>query len=425
MQKPSVSRSSLIALLSTFALIGVAGCSNDDTASISKRTASAASTSSVASAAESPEKTKRSPAAPQAQQPQLSQASDSYQQAIDLATSAVTISDSAVSRNDWNLVTNRWQEAINSLKAVPASSRHHASAQKKLSEYRGYLADAKLRATPLPPKACSGDTNPQFFSVPIKGRVGGTPIVEVSFNDRQKFDMLFDTGASQTLITWSMAATLRLPPIGEQVGQVADGSIVVLPLALVKSQEIDGRFKADMPVVVAPPGMAIGLLGQDFYQGYDIAIKEDRIEFRRQGSQRSANKQKSTCLAETSPQFFRVPIKKREDGIPVVEVSFNDKYKFPMLFDTGASDTVITLAMAKKLDLTPLGVSYAQVADGSVVEFGAALIKSQRIAGRVKRDVEVSVAPREMEMGLLGQEFFEGYNYTIKQNVIEFRRQQP
>jgi hypothetical protein len=30
-----------------------------------------------------------------------------------------------------------------------------------------------------------------------------------------------------------------------------------------------------------------------------------------------------------------------------------------------------------------------------------------------------------MEIGLLGQDFFEGYNYTIRENVIEFSRQEP
>ncbi len=32
---------------------------------------------------------------------------------------------------------------------------------------------------------------------------------------------------------------------------------------------------------------------------------------------------------------------------------------------------------------------------------------------------------KSMDIGLLGQDFFEGYNYTIKQNVIEFHRQEP
>jgi hypothetical protein len=32
---------------------------------------------------------------------------------------------------------------------------------------------------------------------------------------------------------------------------------------------------------VAPPAADVGLLGQDFYEGYDITIKQDIIEFRK------------------------------------------------------------------------------------------------------------------------------------------------
>ncbi len=62
------------------------------------------------------------------------------------------------------------------------------------------------------------------------------------------------------------------------------------------------------------------------------------------------------------------------------------------------------------------------IADGSVASFYVALVKSQKIANRTKHDMEVSVAPPALDMGLLGQDFFEGYDFIIKENVIEFRR---
>lgn len=206
---------------------------------------------------------------------------NNYEQALDVAAGAVTISKSAVSRDDWSLVANQWQKAIQLLKAVPAKSTNHANAQKKLASYKSFLADAKQRSTPPPKKTTSGDTTPQFFSIPIKGRSGGTPIVEVRFNNNQTFDMLFDTGATSTLITLSMAKALSLKPAGMKVIQIADGSTVALPFAYLQSLEIDGRLRRKLKVAVAPPAMPIGLLGQDFFEGYDINIKEDIIEFRR------------------------------------------------------------------------------------------------------------------------------------------------
>jgi aspartyl protease family protein len=72
-----------------------------------------------------------------------------------------------------------------------------------------------------------------------------------------------------------------LKPVGVTKSVVADGAVVALAVAFVKSMEIDGRLKRKLPVAIAPAAMPIGLLGQDFLEGYDIAIKKDAIEFRR------------------------------------------------------------------------------------------------------------------------------------------------
>jgi predicted aspartyl protease len=200
---------------------------------------------------------------------------------MDIATGAYTISKSAVSRDDWKLVANYWQQAINLLKQVPASSSQHAIAEKKLPQYQRFLAEAQEKAAPPLKKNTQGDINPQFFSIPIKGRRNGTPLVDISFNGERKFEMLFDTGANVTLITREIAYSLRLKPQGLTKVTVADGADVVVYKATLKTLEADGRIKRNMSVVVAPPAMEEGLLGQDFYEGYDISIKEDVIEFRR------------------------------------------------------------------------------------------------------------------------------------------------
>jgi predicted aspartyl protease len=207
--------------------------------------------------------------------------SNAYQQAIDAASGAITISKSAVSRDDWTLVASYWQRAINLLKEVPASSTQRAMAVQKLPQYQRFMAEAKQKATPPLKKATQGDVNPQFFSIPIKGRAGGTPIIEVGFNGSRKFEMLFDTGANVTLITREIAESLRLKPEGLTNITVADGATITVNQTTVKSMEVDGRVKRNMSVVVAPPAMPVGLLGQDFYEGYDIAIKESMIEFRK------------------------------------------------------------------------------------------------------------------------------------------------
>ena len=291
MWKPSPSTGTLIVLSGLLALGSVA-CSGDDSVNLASESPATASTSpspspSPSTAAAPSQKSaalmvkkssKKSDTPPEQESPA---ASEAYDRAIDLAAGATTISKSAASREDWNLVASQWQEAINLLKTVPSSSKQHGTAKTKLNQYQRFLADAKVRATPPPKKTQPGDLNPQFFSVPIKGQINGTPIIEVSFNGSRKFDMLFDTGANVTLITREIAQSLQLKPQGITQIAVADGAVVAVFQTSLKSMEIDGRLKRNMSVVVAPPAMPIGLLGQDFFEGYDITIKQDVIEFRK------------------------------------------------------------------------------------------------------------------------------------------------
>lgn len=255
---------------------------NVSTAKATASTAKASTTLNTAAKQSTPTKSKLTPQAKKSTPPQpQANKPDTYPQAIDAATGAITISRSAVSREDWSLVATQWQQAINLLKQVPNSSKNYATAQQKVRQYQGFMADAKVRATPPPKRTIEGDITPQFFSIPIKGRAGGTPIVEVTFNGSRKFDMLFDTGATGTLITREIAYTLRLKPTGTAQVGIADGSVVEVIVAKLNSIEIDGRIKKNVEVWVAPPAMPIGLLGQDFFEGYDVSIKENAIEFRK------------------------------------------------------------------------------------------------------------------------------------------------
>jgi len=287
-------RTGILIVLSGFLALGNLACSNNDSATPTSQTTpvapspkpltSPSPTPTVSSPQKTPTATKggknRAATATLAVK-QPAPPSVNFQRAVDIATGATNISKSAVSRDDWGLVALQWQQAINWLKAVPATSSDHVIAQKKLGEYQKFLAEAKLRSTPPPTEVSeSGDINPVFFSIPIKGREYGIPIVEVTFNGKRKDEMLFDTGASKTLITLETAYALQLRRVGFANIGIADGSVVRVPVVIVKSIGVDGHFKKDLEVSVAE-AMSIGLLGQDFFEGYDVAIKENIIEFRR------------------------------------------------------------------------------------------------------------------------------------------------
>ncbi len=114
--------------------------------------------------------------------------------------------------------------------------------------------------------------------VPIIRRAGLTPVIAVSFNDSQTYEMILDTGASGTLITRRMANDLNLRQNGEIIASIADGSRVRFPTGRVNTIAVDAARVSDVDVAIAED-MTIGLLGHDFFGNYDIRIGRDVVEF--------------------------------------------------------------------------------------------------------------------------------------------------
>jgi predicted aspartyl protease len=241
----------------------------------------------------------RPAASPAASQP------DSYPQAINRASSAFTISQSAQSQDDWRLAASRWQQAIDLMQLVPPTNARHSEVQRKLTDYRRNLAYAQQQANRstanpnsegvvvvtasqrLPsqpvsnaaPVAAPVGNSSRVYRAPIIRRVGGTPVVSVTFNGSQPFEMIVDTGASGTVITRQMAAALNVVPVGQANVDTASARSVTFSLGYVNSLEVSGAFAENVLVAVAGPNLAIGLLGQDFFGNYDVTVRQDVVEF--------------------------------------------------------------------------------------------------------------------------------------------------
>lgn len=230
---------------------------------------------------------------------------DYFQQAIERATSAVNITQRAQSQDDWRLAINRWQQAIALLQAVPQASANYAQAQTKITEYQQNLSYAEQQASR--PVAASSDgvvvvmpqaepstsslgtaTQPSpapvssatVFRAPIVSRAGGTPVVNVTFNGRQSFPMIVDTGASGTVITPAMANALGVVRVGETTVSTASARNVSFGLGYVNSMEAGGAIANNVLVAVSTPELDLGLLGHDFFGNYDVVLGQDYVEFR-------------------------------------------------------------------------------------------------------------------------------------------------
>ena len=94
--------------------------------------------------------------------------------------------------------------------------------------------------------------------------------------------------------------------------------------------------------------------------------------------------------ASTNPKVFQAKIKRRESGVPVIEVTFNAKHKFEMLLDTGASR--------------------------DVVESSVGRVDSIRVGNAIVNEPTVLIGA----FPLLGQNFFGEYDVIIRKDVVEF-----
>jgi predicted aspartyl protease len=238
---------------------------------------------------------------------------DTYPDAINRASSAFNLSQSAQSQDDWQLVSNRWQQAIDLMSSVPSSSPNHTDAQQKLTEYRRNLSYAREQAAlPVPessttiisidaiPNNAASPSNslsqpsrssssrvaglPQgggdVFRAPIVRRAGGTPVVMVTFNGNQTFEMIVDTGASGTVITQPMARAMNVTPVGSTSVATASERNATFLLGYVRSVEVGGARSQNLLVAIAGPELSTGLLGHDFFGNYDVTVRQNVVEFR-------------------------------------------------------------------------------------------------------------------------------------------------
>jgi predicted aspartyl protease len=105
---------------------------------------------------------------------------------------------------------------------------------------------------------------------------------------------------------------------------------------------------------------------------------------------------------------IEVPFK-NYGGVRTVQVKINDCAEFPMIFDTGCSgvsmsvlelSTLIKHGYVSESDV--VGMTRAQIADGSVVEQAVVNLKKLQIGDYVCYDVEASISEHEEAPLLLG-----------------------
>jgi aspartyl protease family protein len=169
---------------------------------------------------------------------------------------------------------NQWATALQIVdRLIPLVPRQAT----QLQQYRVQLEHLTRNALVSPIQT---RIQPQGF-VAIKRRSNGVPVIDVTFNQRQTFEMMVDSGASLTVITRRMATALGIT--AEHVVQTITANTAngqtQMPLVYVNAMSVGGLTIDRIPVAIAGPDLETGLLGQDFLQRYDVNLRSNRIEF--------------------------------------------------------------------------------------------------------------------------------------------------
>jgi predicted aspartyl protease len=265
-------------LLSAIALLSLVACTVEQTTTPPPKPVPVAATPKAA--------TKPSPAAKD----------ENYQSALDSAASAKSISQSAQSPEDWQLVVSRWTQAIAHLKKVSKTDKNYKAANQKLASFEEKRSQAQAKADGIGKEkiatldagvavdrplteaeiATNYENTKRVYQIPIKYRKSRIPVIDVTFNGGQTYEMMVDTGASGTLITSEMAQNLGGEVLGVAKVGTASG-VARMQVIEVRSISVAGRTIRDVPVTVGP--LDVGLLGHDFFGECNITIKQNMIEF--------------------------------------------------------------------------------------------------------------------------------------------------
>jgi predicted aspartyl protease len=138
-------------------------------------------------------------------------------------------------------------------------------------------------------------------------------------------------------------------------------------------------------------------------------------------SQPSAPARSSSTAALSAESVVVTPIIARAGGTPVINVLFNGSAVFPMIVDTGASGTLITAEMAAALNVQAAGEAKVDTASQRNITLTLGYVQSIQVEDAVTENVLVAIAGPELDIGLLGHDFFGNYDVTVRANVVEFR----
>lgn len=243
--------------------------------------------------------------------------------------------------------------------------------------------------------------------------------VDAYINNRP-IKMIFDTGATGIVVGKNQLQEMGIKlPDGEATGQSGGSSNASLQSywMMPADVKVGTILRQNFPIKVLAYNAAPPLLGQSFIQDFEYSIDRNAgaIRLKKKGSGGSGSANGGYCV----PFSWEGPKM-------VVNVEVNGR-AYPMYFDTGNSASAISMGMndVKALNLSTEdgeAVTHSGVTgSGSGLRFKVNRVKLGPIE---KYNCYVTASYGSLGRPLVGQDLYEGYEYTVDndQRVIRFIR---
>lgn len=240
------------------------------------------------------------------------------------------------------------------------------------------------------------------------------------FINNRPIKMVFDTGATGIVVGKNQLEEMGIrPPEGAASGQSGGSSNTTLQSFWMMNADVKvGTIvRQNFPIKVLSYNSAPPLLGQSFIQDFEYSIDRNGgvIRLKRKGSGSGGG-------GSAAHGGYGVPFT-WEGPKMLVNVEVNGR-PYPMYFDTGNSASAVSFGMddLKALNITP--------DDGEAVSTSGVSGSGHGLRFRVKRlklgpiekyDIPVIANYQSMGRPLVGQDLYEGFEYTVDNDAKMIR----
>lgn len=252
--------------------------------------------------------------------------------------------------------------------------------------------------------------------------VNHLPLVSAVLNHKEYVMLLFDTGASRTMVTPETAKRLRMhlpADAPKQTGVTTGGQevefVVAQLAAIAVGDAVMEKPQVGVTLVLPEAPLVDGVLGGDFLQQFTVRLDYAASRLWLEPRQGALAALPPVTAAEQSPIALRIV-----NNRVLLRAVLNHQEPVTLLIDTGATHTLLHPDIAARVGLQPpthAPQATAAVFGGRTMTFPLVQLAALAVGDAMVKDLQVGVflaLPREPSVhGILGGDFLQHFIVTL------------